>query len=107
MENKNAKTEYEVVFVVYGNVLSEDADIGDIEVSGFVKTENGEYALKDGRLWFSVETSSLEEAYEKGEELLEQANVGVCNITETNLEHIWSNDIYWYKEDLGEGKEME
>lgn len=33
MENKNAKTEYEVVFVVYGNVSSEDVDIGDIEVS--------------------------------------------------------------------------
>ena len=60
MENKNAKTEYEVVFVVYGNVSSEDADIGDIEVSGFVKTEDGGYALKDGRLWFSVESNSCQ-----------------------------------------------
>ena len=60
MESKNTKTEYEIVFVVYGNVLSEDADIGDIEVRGFVKTEDGGYALKDGRLWFSVESNSCQ-----------------------------------------------
>ena len=88
MTEKEMQT-YEVAFVVYGYIDNEDENIGLIECNGLQKYEH-QYWLKDGRMYYSIDTSSPQKAYE----------LKALTVTDWCLEHVSIGDRYWYKEDL-------
>lgn len=96
--------DYEVVFVVNGSIKHEDDDIGEVECNGVVK-EDDNLVLKDGRVFFTIQASTPEEAYVKASELFEDIDVGKCEVYDSRLEHISlelenGNEQYWYMGDL-------
>lgn len=90
---------YEVAFVVHGYVDNEDADIGPVECNGLREYKH-QYYLKDGRMYYNVDASSPEKAYELGRQLFENDDFKELTVTEWFLEHVSISDKYWYKEDL-------
>jgi hypothetical protein len=98
MAEKEMQT-YEVAFVVYGYIDNEDEDIGLIECNGLQKYEH-QYWLKDGRMYYSIDTSSPQKAYELGKQLFESDDFKALTVTDWCLEHVSIGDRYWYKEDL-------
>ena len=90
---------YEVAFVVHGYVNNEDADIGPVECNGLQEYEH-QYHLKDGRMYYNINASSPEKAYELGGQLFENDDFQELTVTEWFLEHVSIGDKYWYKEDL-------
>ena len=90
---------YEVAFVVHGYIDNEDADIGPVECNGLQEHEH-QYYLKDGRMYYNVDTASPEKAYELGRQLFENDNFKELTVTDWFLEHVSIGDKYWYKEDL-------
>lgn len=90
---------YEVAFVVHGYVDNEDADIGPVECNGFREYEH-QYYLKDGRMYYNIDASSPEKAYELGRQLFENDDFKELTVIEWFLEHVSIDDKYWYKEDL-------
>lgn len=98
MTEKEMQT-YEVAFVVYGYIDNEDENIGLIECNGLQKYEH-QYWLKDGRMYYSIDTSSPQKAYELGKQLFESDDFKALTVTDLCLEHVSIGDRYWYKEDL-------
>ena len=93
--------EYEVCFVVYGHILSEDANIGNLDCNGTIfDSEENEWTIKDGRAYYTVTAKSPNNAYQKGYAMFETDNFQDLIIDNWTLEHVSKNDEYWYSEDI-------
>lgn len=105
LEAIKKESPYEVVLVVEGHMTSEHGDTGEVECNGVVEREDGDgeisYILKDGRLYFSVDAVSPQDAYDKAVLLNEAADYGDIIVDDWRLEHVLDNDgNYFYRKDL-------
>ena len=94
------KNTYDVCFVVYGHILSEYADIGNLECNGTIPNDENESTIKDGRAYYTVTANSPNDAYNKTYILFENDNFQELIIDNWTLEHISQNEKYWYTEDI-------
>ena len=79
--------EFTVVLVVHGYVENEDANIGEIECTGFEEAD-GLFFVKDGRVCYDISARNSKEAYDKAFKIFENDFFGDLQECCGHLEHV-------------------
>lgn len=87
---------YEVALVIRGYIDNIDDDIGVIECNGVIPSDvdDEKFVIKDGRLYYNIEASSPQLAYEKAKIQFENEDLKRLHLTDWTLEHVSLGDKY-------------